>query len=135
MSECFASCLLLSLACFLNVVFPRQLFRCGLPKAIKKIHGQTLLVDKHCFWRKNIMKKPKVAVVGLKGEQIRTIEERCGRKAHIKCVDQRTNPSKLPDLDHLFLMTRFLPHYWTKAAYRKLRRTSFWRDDNTDSAN
>lgn len=61
-------------------------------------------------------KKKQIAIVGLKNNQRRRIEQACHDVARLTFMDERRPPSDLPAADHTILMPKFIKKHWTKVA-------------------
>jgi hypothetical protein len=65
---------------------------------------------------------PRVTVVGLRFGQEAHITRRCGRDVNLRFVPADQAQPRLPACDAVFLLTKFIKHYWTEAAYRTFPR-------------
>ena len=65
---------------------------------------------------------PVVAIVGLRFGQEAHVERRCGHLADLKFVQATTAEISFPSSDAVVLLTKFIKHRWTVAAYRAFGR-------------
>lgn len=66
--------------------------------------------------------RPRIAVVGLKNNQQKAVEDACDTVASILFVDQRRPPKGLPHTDHIVLMIKFIKHGWTRTSLATIER-------------
>jgi hypothetical protein len=66
--------------------------------------------------------RPVFAVVGLRYGQEGQVERRCRHLAFLKFVSADRSEPALPASDAVFLLTKFIEHRWTIAAYRAFPR-------------
>jgi hypothetical protein len=66
---------------------------------------------------------PVIAIVGLRYGQPQHVEDKCKRLADLKFVGGEGDKAIMPKCDHIVLMTRFLRHGWTVAAYHQFPRS------------
>jgi hypothetical protein len=71
---------------------------------------------------KSIGIAPRVTVVGLRFGQEAHVTRRCGREVNLRFVRADQAQPRLPACDAVFLLTKFIKHYWTEAAYRTFPR-------------
>jgi hypothetical protein len=62
--------------------------------------------------------RKRISVVGLRKAQAGIVRRRCEAIARIDCVDADRSDVRLPQCDHVIVMTRFTDHRWTQSAYR-----------------
>lgn len=72
----------------------------------------------------NSARRPTVAVVGLRYGQPSTVQTACGHLVFLKFVDASRSATRLPDADLVILLTRFIQHRWSEAAFRCFPRQS-----------
>jgi hypothetical protein len=65
---------------------------------------------------------PRVTVVGLRFGQEAHVTRRCGREVDLRFVPADQAQPRLPASDAVFLLTKFIGHNWTEAAYRAFPR-------------
>ncbi len=65
---------------------------------------------------------PVFAIIGLRYGQEAHVARRCGHLADLKFVQGDKSETALPASDAVFLMTKFIQHRWTTAAYQTFAR-------------
>ncbi len=63
-----------------------------------------------------------ITVIGLRFGQPATVQAVCGHLAILKFVEADRSETRFPATDLVILMTRFIEHRWTEAAFRRLPR-------------
>jgi len=62
--------------------------------------------------------RKRISVVGLRKAQAGIVRRKCEAVARIDCVDADRADTRLPQCDHVIVMTRFTDHRWSQSAYR-----------------
>ena len=65
---------------------------------------------------------PRITVVGLRFGQEAHVTRQCGKDVNLRFVHPDQAQPRLPASDAVFLLTKFIGHYWTEAAYRAFPR-------------
>ncbi len=61
--------------------------------------------------------RKRISVVGLRKAQAGIVRRKCEAIARIDCVDADRSDVRLPQCDHVIVMTRFTDHRWSQSAY------------------
>jgi hypothetical protein len=61
--------------------------------------------------------KPRIAIVGLKGDQVSHVQAKCGDRARLTFIDKDRADTSFPEVDWI-IVTRFVQHEWTESARR-----------------